>query len=659
MTDGNPAQLAPAPIKPAPSTAAPSSTAPPGLTGNKYLAYLTLTALGVVFGDIGTSPLYAFRECFFVGTTPPPDRPHALMVTTGNVLGVLSLIFWSLIVVVSIKYLIFILRADNRGEGGILALTALVVPVRAAAGRYRVLLILGLFGAALLYGDGIITPAISVLSAIEGLEVATPYFTPYVIPITIGVLVLLFIFQHRGTGGIGKIFGPVIVIWFAVLAGLGLWHVVAKPGVLAAIWPVHAVRFFVHNGWAGFVVLGSVFLVATGAEALYADMGHFGKLPIRIGWFGLVLPALLLNYFGQGALVLSDSKAAAHPFYHLAPSWATYPLVVLATIATVIASQAVISGAFSLTHQAVQLGYTPRLEIEHTSARERGQIYVPAVNWALMLSCIALVLSFGSATHLAAAYGIAVTSTMVITTVLFYAVERRRWKWRRWPALLLCLVFLAVDCSFFGANLLKVAHGGWFPLAVALVVFTLMSTWKTGRRVLSDRLRRSTVPLRPFLHGIALEPVVRVPGIAVFMYSNPHGVPPALLHNLKHNRVLHETVIILTVETQEIPRVEPAHRLEVAPLDHGFYRVILRYGFMEEPDVPIELARVRLPGQQLDLHQVSYFLSRETLLATQHPGMWIWREKLFAWMARNARPATSYFNLPPNRVVELGMQVEI
>jgi KUP system potassium uptake protein len=373
----------------------------------------------------------------------------------------------------------------------------------------------------------------------------------------------------------------------------------------------------------------------------------------------MVLPALVINYFGQGALLLTDPAAAEHPFYHLAPPWATYPLVLLATLATVIASQAVISGAFSLTQQAVQLGYTPRLEIEHTSARERGQIYVPAVNWALMLACIALVLGFGSSTRLAAAYGIAVTSTMVITTILFYAVERRRWKWRRWPALLLCAIFLSVDVSFFGANALKIAHGGWFPLAVALLVFTLMSTWKTGRRVLNDRLRRSTVPLRPFLQGLALEPVVRVPGVSVFMYSNPHGVPPALLHNLKHNRVLHETVIILTVETREIPRVEPQERLEVEPLDHGFYRVVLHYGFMEEPDVPLELKRLRLPGLDLDPQQLSYFLSRETLLATEHPGMWIWRERLFAWMARNARPATSYFNLPPNRVVELGMQVEI
>jgi KUP system potassium uptake protein len=643
-----------------PGVAEPMTDAsPPEPAGRRYLAYLTLTALGVVFGDIGTSPLYAFRECFRAPGEALELRPHAMDVSPGNVLGVLSLIFWTLIVVVSIKYLIFILRADNRGEGGILALTALVVPLRAAAGRYRMLLVLGLFGAALLYGEGMITPAISVLSAIEGLEVATPFFTPYVVPITLGVLVLIFVFQHRGTAHVGKIYAPVIVLWLSVLAALGLYRLAAYPGVFAAVNPLHALRFFAANGFRGFVVLGAVFLCATGAESLYADMGHFGKRPIRIGWFGLVLPALLLNYFGQGALLLTDPAAAAHPFYHLAPGWATYPLVILATMASVIASQAVISGAFSLTHQAVQLGFTPRLEVEHTSARQRGQIYVPAVNWALMLACLALVLSFQSSTRLAAAYGIAVTSTMVITTLLFYAVERRRWKWKRWVALLLCGAFLTIDLSFLGANLPKVAHGGWFPLAIATLVFILMTTWKTGRRILADRMRRSTVPLRPFLQGLSLEPVVRVPGIAVFMYSNPHGVPPALLHNLKHNRVLHETVIILTVETQEIPRVEAADRLEMVPLDHGFYRIILRYGFMEEPDVPAELARVRLPGLQLDAQQVSYFLSRETLLATAHPGMAIWREKLFAWMTRNARPATSYFNLPPNRVVELGMQVEL
>ena len=619
----------------------------------RYLALLTLTALGVVYGDIGTSPLYAIRECF--------HGPHAVRVTPQNVMGVLSLVFWALVVVVTIKYVVFILRADNRGEGGILSLAALVVPVRAAhSGRRRVLLLLGLFGAALLYGDGMITPSVSVLSAVEGLSVATPFFDPYVVPITIGILVVLFFFQKHGTASVGKVFGPIIVLWFITLATLGLTNIVSAPVVLQAINPVHAARFFLANGWLAFVVLGSVFLVATGAETLYADMGHFGRRPIRIGWYGLVLPGLMLNYFGQGALLLREPEAAENPFFHLAPDWATYPLVGLATVATVIASQAVISGAFSLTHQAVQLGYCPRLDIEHTSARERGQIYVPTVNWGLMLACITLVLGFRSSSNLAAAYGIAVTSTMVITTILFYSVVRRRWHWPGWAALALCGLFLVIDSSFLGSNLLKLLDGGWVPLAVAAAIFLLMTTWKTGRRILADRLRRSTIPLHTFLESIGSESTaVRVPGTAVFMYSNPRGTPPALLHNLKHNRILHDTVLILTIETEDVPRVLAAERLEVAPLDHGFYRVILRYGFMEEPDVPADLGRLRLPGLDFNAARVSYFLSRETLLPTKHPGMAIWREKLFSWMTRNARPATSYFNLPPNRVVELGMQVEL
>jgi KUP system potassium uptake protein len=572
-------------------------------------------------------------------------------------------VFWALVIVVSVKYLVFILRADNGGEGGILSLAALVVPARAAhSGRARWLLMLGLFGAALLYGDGIITPAISVLSAVEGLEVATPFFAPYVIPLTIVILVLLFAFQRHGTARVGVVFGPVIILWFLMLAVLGVYRLVEHPAVLAAVNPAWGVRFFLANGWHAFVVLGSVFLVATGAEALYADMGHFGRLPIRIGWFAIVLPALLLNYFGQGALLLTDPATAVNPFFHMGPGWLTYPQVALATVATVIASQAVISGAYSLTRQAVQLGYSPRLDIEHTSARERGQIYVPGINWVLMLSCIGLVLGFGSSSRLAAAYGIAVTSTMVITTILFYVVVRRRWRWQAATAVLLCGAFLAVDLAFFGANALKIAHGGWFPLALAAAVFTLMATWKTGRRILGERLARTTIPLESFLDGLtAGEPaVVRVRGTAVFMYGNTRGTPPALLHNLKHNKALHETVLILTIETQDVPRVAPGDRLSIAMLDHGFYRLTLRYGFMEDPDVPAELARVRLPGvDDFDSRNVSYFLSRETLIATATPGMWIWREKLFAWMSRNARPATAYFNLPPNRVVELGMQVEL
>ena len=623
-----------------------------GASGKRYLALLTLTALGVVYGDIGTSPLYALRECF--------HPLHGVPVSHDNVFGVLSLVFWALVIVVTVKYLLFIMRADNRGEGGILALVALVTHVRTpASGGRNVLLLLGLFGAALLYGEGLITPSVSVLSAVEGLEVATPFFRPYVVPVTIVIIIFLFLFQDRGTAKVGRIFGPIIVLWFGVLAALGLYRLLGAPQVLAAVNPVYAVTFFVDNGWHAFVVLGSVFLVATGSESLYADMGHFGRTPIRIGWFGLVLPALLLNYFGQGALLLADPAAAEHPFYRLAPDWALYPLVGLSTIATVVASQAVISGAFSLTHMAVQLGYCPRVDVEHTSAREKGQIYVPGINWVLMIACIGLVLTFQSSSRVAAAYGIAVTSTMVITTILFYAFVRRRWKWPRWLALLVCGSFLAIDVSFLAANVPKIPHGGWFPLVVAAIVFTLMTTWKKGRAILSERMRRSTIPLKSFLTSIGLEPTTRVPGTAVFMYSNPHGTPPAMLHNLKHNRVLHETVLILTIETEDVPRVPAGERLEMAHLDHGFYRVVLRYGFMEEPDVPADLGRLRLPGIDFNASQVSYFLSRETLLPTRHPGMWLWREKLFSWMTRNARPATSYFNLPPNRVVELGMQVEL
>jgi KUP system potassium uptake protein len=628
----------------------PDNSAP---QSKRYLALLTLTALGVVYGDIGTSPLYALRECF--------HGSHAVEVSAANVMGVLSLVFWALVIVVTIKYVVFILRADNKGEGGILSLAALVVPMRSAqSGRRRVLLLLGLFGAALLYGDGALTPSVSVLSAVEGLEVATPGLQPYVVPISIAILVALFSFQRHGTARMGRVFGPIIILWFVTLASLGLYGIWGVPRVLAAVNPAWALEFFAANGWHAFVVLGSVFLVATGAETLYADMGHFGRLPIRLGWYCLVLPSLMLNYFGQGALLLREPEARVNPFFHLAPDWATYPLVALATVATIIASQAVISGAYSLTHQAVQLGYSPRLDVEHTSARERGQIYVPAINWMLMLACIGLVLGFRSSSNLAAAYGIAVTSTMVITTILFFSVVRRRWHWPAWAAVLLCGLFLVIDGAFLGANLLKVLDGGWFPLAVAAVVFTLMSTWKTGRRVLAERLRRSTIPLQTFLDSIANDSsAVRVPGLAIFMYSNARGTPPALLHNLKHNRVLHETVLILTIETQDVPRVDAVERLELVALDHGFYRVLLRYGFMEEPDVPADLARLRLPGIELNIAQVSYFLSRETLLATKHPGMWLWREKLFSWMTRNARPASSYFNLPPNRVVELGMQVEL
>ncbi|HEY7744938.1 MAG TPA: potassium transporter Kup [Desulfuromonadales bacterium] len=618
----------------------------------RYLLVLSLAALGVVYGDIGTSPLYAMRECF--------HGPHALPVTTWNVLGVLSLIFWSLVLVISVKYLVFILRADNQGEGGILALTALVSPERTQAKGGRLLLILmGLFGAALLYGDGMITPAISVLSAVEGLEIVTPVFAPYVIPITVVILVVLFFFQHHGTAGVGVIFGPVTLVWFAVLALLGITKIVQHPIVLTAVSPHYALEFFLRNGWTGFLVLGSVFLVVTGGEALYADMGHFGTRPIRLAWFGLVLPALLLNYFGQGALLLARPETVSNPFYLMAPSWALIPMVVLATAATVIASQAVISGAFSLSMQAVQLGYSPRLDIEHTSARERGQIYLPAINWLLMLCCIGLVIGFRSSSNLAAAYGIAVTTTMVVTTLLFFFLTRDRWRWPLPLALLLCGSFLVFDLAFFSATIAKIAHGGWFPLTVAAVIFTLMSTWKRGRRILAAQLQAGALPLEDFRASIQLSPPQRVPGTAVFMSGNLRVIPSALLHNLKHNKVLHQRLVVLSVVTEEIPHVPASRRVTLEAVGEGMYQMVLRYGFMEEPNIPAALAGVELDGWKFNMMETTFFLGRETLIPSKKPGMALWREKLFMVMSRNARSATDFFGLPPNRVIELGVQIEI
>ncbi len=621
-------------------------------SSRRYLLALSFAALGVVYGDIGTSPLYAIRECF--------GEHHALVVTADNILGVLSLIFWALLLVVSLKYLVFILRADNRGEGGILALAALVTPVRASAGEARrLLVILGLFGAALLYGDGMITPAISVLSAVEGLKVATPVFQPYILPITVSILVVLFGFQSHGTGRVGKIFGPVTLVWFLVLAILGLRQIMYEPIVFRALNPLFGVRFFVENGRTGLLVLGSVFLVVTGGEALYADLGHFGARPIRLAWFTLVLPSLLLNYFGQGALMIRHPETGSHPFYHMAPGWALYPLVVLATIATVIASQAVISGAFSLTMQAVQLGYCPRLTIEHTSSQERGQIYLPLINWGLMAACIGLVLGFRSSGHLAAAYGVAVTTTMVITTVLFYYVATRLWHWPRWASLLLTGLFMAVDGAFFGANILKVASGGWYPLAIAVLVFTLMNTWKRGREILLRQLRTAPMEISAFLNQIPVSEVTRVPGTAVFMNSNPYGTPTALQHNLKHNKVLHQRNIILTVVTEEIPHVSLDERIGMEVIGPQVYRVNLRYGFMEEPDVPRDLSLLNLDDWRFRIDEATFFLGRENIIPSSSRFFAKWREKLFILMSRNARSATSFFNLPPNRVVELGVQVKL
>jgi KUP system potassium uptake protein len=619
----------------------------------RYLVALSLGALGVVFGDLGTSPLYALRESF--------HSEYGLAPTHANVLGILSLILWSLILVISVKYLLFVMKADNRGEGGIIALTALVAPhMESPRGKRAFLVLLGLFGAALLYGDGMITPSISVLSAIEGLEVATPLFRPYVIPVTITILVVLFAFQSRGTGKVGKVFGPIMLLWMLTLALLGLRSILAEPAVIAAIDPRHAVHFFERNGWRGFLVLGSVVLALTGAETLYADMGHFGKRPIRLTWFAVVLPALMLNYFGQGALVLAHPELVDQPFFQMAPTWALYPLVALATAATVIASQAVISGAFSLTMQAVQLGYLPRLEIDHTSERERGQIYIPSVNWALMAACIGLVLGFRSSSNLAAAYGVAVTTDMVFTTILFAVVARSRFRWSIPAVLLLAAAFLVADLAFWAANIIKVPHGGWFPLVVAAMVFILMTTWKRGREILAQRLKVGELPFEVFTESILRKPPVRVPGTAIFMYGNTATTPPALLHNLKHNKVLHERLVLLTIRTEEIPHIPLSDRVRVENLGHGFFRVVLTYGFMEDPNVPAALLLAKSQGLEFRMMDTTYFLGRENLIATsRRRGMAVWREKLFAWMSKNSRAATSFFHLPPNRVVELGAQIEL
>ena len=613
------------------------------------VSFLVVGALGVVFGDIGTSPLYALRECF-AGT-------HAIEPTRANILGVLSLIVWSLVVTVSIKYLLFVMRADNAGEGGILALVALVRR-RAPVGR-GTLVALGLFGAALLYGDGMITPAISVLSAVEGLSVATHAFEPIVVPLTVAILAALFLVQHRGTSRVGSIFGPIMIGWFVVIAALGVAAVRRDPAVIAAINPAYAVRFFADHGVGGVVTLGAVVLAITGAEALYADMGHFGKQPIRIAWFALVLPALLLNYFGQGARLLADASARANPFYRLAPDWALYPMVALSTVATVIASQAIISGAFSLTQQAVQLGYAPRFDIRHTSAQEKGQVYVPEINALLLVATVGLVFGFRSSTNLAAAYGMAVTATMVITTVLAYVVARHMWGWPAWKALVVTGAFLIVDVAFFAANVLKIQHGGWFPLLVAAAVYLVMSTWNTGRRLVLDRLHRDQLPLRSFFDRLTAEPPARVSGTAVFMTARGDGAPPILVHHLRHTKALHERVMLLTVTIVETPQVSDAERLEVTPLPHGFWRVVARFGFMQPPDVPAALAGVGAHGIPWRDADVTYFLAHLTLFATDRIGMSAWRDKLFIFLSRNARRATNFFCLPPDRVVEIGIQLRI
>jgi KUP system potassium uptake protein len=597
------------------------------------------------------------RECFF--------GSHPVAPTHENVLGVLSLIIYALVLVISVKYVAIVMRADNQGEGGILALTALVPGLRGergavpklAAGR-PVLIALGIFGTSLLYGDGMITPAISVLSAVEGLEVATPLFRPYVVPLTVVILVALFVIQKYGTHRVGGLFGPIVIVWFVTIAALGLVWIVREPVVLGAFDPRHAVTFFGGNGLTGFAVLGAVFLVVTGGEALYADMGHFGKEPIRLAWFALVLPSLVLNYLGQGALLLLDEKAT-HPFFQLAPTWALLPLVAIATAAAIIASQALISGAFSITRQAMQLGLAPRLDVEHTSAHEIGQIYVPQVNWALMFATVFIVIGFGSSSNLAAAYGIAVTLTMVITVLLLYVVMTERWKWPTPMAISVMAVFLIIDGAFFGANALKVLQGGWVTLAVAIGIFILMTTWKTGRRLVAERLTARAIPLEEFMATVETLQPVRVPGTAVFMTAQPTGTPPALAHNLRYNKVLHEHVVVLTVATAQVPHVPAADRISVQPLGHSLFNMRVQYGFMEDPNVPQALLQAHEKGLHIDLDDTTYFLGRETIIVTAQRGMAMWREKLFVVMARNAVRATAFFRLPPERVVELGVQVEM
>ncbi len=614
---------------------------------------LLLGALGVVFGDIGTSPLYAIKECF------SPESTHHVDPTPANIFGILSLVFWSLALVVTVKYLTFILKADNQGAGGILALLALVPPRKDAVANAGPLVLLVLFGAALLYGDGVITPAISVLSAIEGLEVATVALRPVVVPLTVVVLLALFLVQSRGTEGIGNVFGPVTLVWFLTIAALGLHWIVIHPGVLAAINPKYAVSFFAEHKLHGFLLLGAVVLCITGGEALYADMGHFGRGPIRTVWYAVVWPSLLLNYFGQGACLLENPSAATNPFYALVPSWALYPTVAIATAATIVASQALISGAFSLTQQAVQLGYFPRVTIVHTSKDTEGQIYIPEINRALCVACVWLVLSFKTSGSLAAAYGIAVTGTMGITTIVYFVVVTQRWKWPLWKALPPVLLFLGIDLAFFGANAAKFFHGGWFPIAMGAVIFTIMTTWKTGRRLLGEAFKANLLPLDAFLQDLEQRQPQRVQGTAVFMASNPYGTPPVLLHHFKHNKVLHDQVVMLSVVNERVPEISSAERLTVEPLGQGFFRVQARYGFMQSPNVPRVLAACKDHGLAVDLNDTSYFLGRETLLTTGKAPMMTWRKTLFSFISRNARPATTYFGLPPGRVVELGMQIDL
>jgi len=616
---------------------------------------LAVGAIGIVFGDIGTSPLYAFRETF--------RGPHDLAIDDAHILGVLSLIFWSMTLVVSIQYVTLLMRADNKGEGGSLALVALLSR-RMDRSRYGWLVVLlGVFATALFYGDSMITPAISVLSAVEGLAVVNPGMADWVIPIALALLVGLFFLQKRGTTKVGTLFAPVMLVYFTVLAILGVYHILGSPEILKALNPWYAVQFFIIDKWLAFLALGSVVLAVTGSEALYSDMGHFGRGPMRLSWFGFVMPCLLLNYFGQGAMILALGDAAAeeailNPFFFLAPEALRLPLVLLVTAATFIASQAVISGAFSITHQAIQLGFIPRLSIRHTSDEHHGQIYIPVINWVLMIAVILLVLTFRNSSNLASAYGIAVTGAMLLDTCLLAVLVTLVWRWKWWFAAPVIGVFFLVDGAYFGANLMKVPDGGWFPLLVGAFAFTLLTTWAKGRRLMRARMSEMGLPLEIFAKS-ARNSTARVPGTAIFMNSGAHGTPSALLHNIKHNKVLHERVVVLTVQIADVPYVDPEKRVEVSLIGDGFFRVVLHYGFMEETDIPTALKDLETCGAPFEMMQTSFFLSRQTLLTADKPGMAVWREKLFAWMMRNAATPMEFFRLPTNRVVELGSQVEI
>jgi len=627
-----------------------SNSADPSKT---RLATVSIAAMGVVYGDIGTSPLYTMKEVF--------NGPHAVAVTPDNLLGILSLIFWALTITVSLKYVMFITRADNRGEGGIMALTSLALRTSGAGPKMMWLMsVLGIFGAALFYGDAVITPAMSVLSAVEGLEIATPMFKPYVVPITIGVIVGLFLFQPRGTASVGALFGPVMMFWFGTLGALGVLNILKHPDVISAINPWYAVHFFIENRVHAFLALGAVVLAITGGEALYADMGHFGRRPIKWAWLVYVFPCLYLNYLGQGALILDNPAAVKNPFFLLVPDELLYPMVALATAATVIASQAVISGAFSLTSQAMQLGYCPRIQIKFTSAREKGQIYIPNINWLLLAAVILLVITFKTSSNLASAYGIAVTLTMMIDTVLAFVVVRALWKWNWLQAGSFLVLFVIVDFAFFSANLVKVLDGGWFPLALGLGIFTLLATWKRGRTLLYEKLQADSMPLDAFISSLKFGGPHRVEGTGIFLTTRPDGVPRAMLHNMLHNKILHERVILLNVDMQDIPHVDESERIKVKPLNEGFFQVIISYGFKDDPNIPLALEQCERMGMlPFEMMETSFFLGRETIVPNRVPAMTFWRQVLFMWMFRNADTATAFFKIPTNRVVELGTQIEL